>query len=65
LSETFKNVCRLLGIKNIQSTSFWPESNGSNEQSHKSLIEYLRSYVAADLSNWDQWVKYAVFSGKT
>jgi hypothetical protein len=59
LSETFKGVCKLFGIKRIQSTSFRPQSNGSNERSHKSLIEYLRSYVAADLSNRDQWVKYA------
>jgi len=65
LSETFKNVCKLLGIKHIQSTGFRPESNGSNEHSHESLIEYLTSYVAADLSNWDQWVKYAVFVHNT
>ena len=30
------------------STSIEPQSNGSNERSHKSLIEYLRSYVAAE-----------------
>lgn len=65
LSETFKGVCKLLGIKRIQSTSFRPQSNGSNERSHKSLIEYLRSYVAADLSNWDHWVKYATFVHNT
>jgi hypothetical protein len=43
LSETFKSVCKLLGIKRIPSTSFRPQSNGSNERSRKSLIEYLRS----------------------
>ena len=61
MSETFKSVSKLLGIKRVHSTSFQPQSNGSNERSHKGLIEYLRSYVDADLSNWDQWVKYAVF----
>jgi hypothetical protein len=65
LSETFKSVCKLLGIKHTHSTSFWPQSNESNERSHKSLMEYLRSYVAANLSNWDQWVKYAVFGHNT
>lgn len=39
LSETFKSVCKLLGIKHTHSTSFRPQSNGSNERSHKSLIE--------------------------
>jgi transposase InsO family protein len=61
LCETFKSVCKLLGIKRIHSTSFRPQWNGSNERSHKCLIEYLRSCVDAELSNWDEWVRYAVF----
>jgi transposase InsO family protein len=31
LSEIFKGICRLLGIKRIQTTSWHPQSNGSNE----------------------------------
>jgi hypothetical protein len=58
LSDTFKSVCKLLGVKHTHSTSFRPPSD-SNERSHKGLIEYLRSHVAADLSNWDQWLQYA------
>jgi hypothetical protein len=65
LSETFTSVCKLLGIKRTHSTSFRPQSNGSNERSHKGLIEYLRSYVAADLSSWNQWVKFAMFVHNT
>jgi transposase InsO family protein len=59
LSEIFKGVCRLLGIKRIQTTSWHPQSNGSNERTHKELIEYIRNYVSSDLRNWDHWVKYA------
>ena len=33
LSETCKDVCKLLGINCIQSTSFRPQSNGSNGRS--------------------------------
>jgi transposase InsO family protein len=65
LSETFKGVCRLLGIKRTQTTSWHPQSNGSNERTHKGLIEYIRNYVNADLSNWDHWVKYAAFVHNT
>jgi len=65
LSETFKSVGKFLGVKHTHSTSFRPQSNGSNERSHKGLIEYLRSYVAADLSNWDQCVQYAAFVHNT
>jgi transposase InsO family protein len=65
LSDIFMGICKLLGIKKIKTTPFPPESNGSNERSHRSLTEYLRSYVDADLSNWDQWVRYAAFAHNT
>jgi transposase InsO family protein len=65
LSETFKGICKLLGIKRMQTTSWHPQSNGSNERSHKGLIEYIRNYVCADLNNWDHWVKYATFVHNT
>jgi transposase InsO family protein len=37
LSDTFMGICKLLGIKKIKTTLFRPESNGSNERSHRSL----------------------------
>jgi hypothetical protein len=42
LSDIFKNVCKLLRIKKLQTTAFRPESNGSLERSHWDLAEYLR-----------------------
>jgi len=45
LSEVFKNTCKLLRIKKIQSTAFHPESQGSLERSHCMLAEYLRHYI--------------------
>jgi hypothetical protein len=29
------------------------------------LAEYIRSYVAMDLRNWDWWVRYATFAHNT
>jgi transposase InsO family protein len=57
LSKTFKNMCKLLGIKKIQSTSFRPQTQGSLERTHRKLMEYIMSYVAMDLTNWDPWVR--------
>jgi transposase InsO family protein len=65
LSDTFVGICKLLGMKKTKTTPFHPESNGSNERSHRSLIEYIRSFVDADLSNWDKWVRYATFAHNT
>jgi hypothetical protein len=35
LSALFKNICKLLKIKKIQTTAFRPESNGGLERSHR------------------------------
>jgi transposase InsO family protein len=61
LSELFKNVCKLLKIKKLQTTAFRPESNGGLERSHRVLAEYLRHYVNEDQTNWDEWVPYAMY----
>jgi hypothetical protein len=61
LSNVFKNVCKLLRIRKIQTTTFRPESNGGLERSHRVLAEYLRHYVRQDQSDWDRWVPYAVY----
>jgi len=59
VSEMFKNTCKFLKIKKIQSTVFQPESQGSIERSHLVLAEYLQHYVKEDQTNWDELVPFA------
>ena len=61
MSEVFRNACKILKIKKIQSTAFPPESQGSIERSHRVLAEYLRHYVSEDQTNWDSWVPFATY----
>jgi hypothetical protein len=61
LSEVFKNTCKLLKIKKMQTTAYHPESNGGLERSHRVLKEYLRHYINTDQDNWDEWIPYAVY----
>jgi hypothetical protein len=65
LSEMFKNTCKLLKIRKLQTTPFHPESNGSLERSHRVLKEYLRHYINEDQDNWDDWVPYAEYAYNT
>jgi len=65
VSEMFKNTCKLLKIKKIQSTAFHPESQGSLERSHRVLAEYLRHYVNEDQTNWDEFVPFAAYAYNT
>jgi hypothetical protein len=65
LSDLFKNLCKLLRIKKLQTTAFRPESNGGLERSHRVLTEYLRHYINDDQTDWDEWVPYAMYIYKT
>ena len=61
LSDLFRNTCKLLKIKKIQTTAFHRESNGGLERSHRVLAEYLRHYVREDQMNWHEWIPFAVY----
>jgi hypothetical protein len=61
LSELFRNTCKLLRIKKLNTTAFHPESNGGLEKGHRVLVEYLRHYVAEDQRDWDDWRSYATY----
>jgi len=65
MSEIFRDTCSLLKIKNIQSTSFHPESQGCIERSHRVLPENLRQYVSDDQTDWDSWVPFATYAYNT
>lgn len=61
LSKVFKEVCQLLKIKQTSTSPYHPQSNGSLERSHRTLAEYLRSFVNKDPQNWDTHVPFAMF----
>lgn len=61
LSKIFKEVCKLLKIRQASTTPYHPQSNGSLERSHRTLGEYLRNFVDKDQQNWDVKVPYAMF----
>lgn len=40
-SALFKNICKIFGLKNIQTSAYHPESNGYLEQFHRPLKDYF------------------------
>jgi hypothetical protein len=61
ISTVFKETYKLLKIKKIECSAFYPESNESLERSHRVLAEQLRHYVQEDQSDWDTWIPYAIY----
>lgn len=60
LSDIFKAMCRLLDIEKSKTTPWHPQTNGFLERSHKTLKNYLRSFVDKD-NNWDKLLCYSTF----
>lgn len=65
MGQLFKNICKLLSIKKLHSTSHHPQSQGSVERVHRTLNEYLRSFINKDTDNWDDFLPYAAFTYNT
>lgn len=63
-SSLIKNIAKKFQIKQIRTTAFRPQSNGSIERSHHVLTEYLKQYIH-DTNDWDQWISLAMFSYNT
>ena len=58
-SNLMQKVAKIFKIKQLRSTSFHPQTMGSLERSHHSLVEYLKMYTVKTDSG--TWIKMAVF----
>ena len=60
-----KEMCKLLKIKKLQTSSYNSQANGVCERMHKLLIDMLSHFVRKDAKNWDEYVTYAVMAYRT
>lgn len=63
-SSLLKILARKYKIKQIRTTAFYPQSNGSLERSHHVITEYLKQ-VTVDEKEWDEYLDMAMFSYNT
>lgn len=64
MSKVFKDLCKLLKIKKINSAAYHAQSCAV-ERFHKPLGEYLRNYAGGDPTSWDEYLAPAVFAYNT
>ncbi|KAG5862306.1 hypothetical protein JTB14_017304 [Gonioctena quinquepunctata] len=62
LNSTISETCKLLNIKQLNSTAYHHETIGSLENTHKSLGNYLRIQVSNHPNLWSSWVQYWCFA---
>ena len=57
ISEFFKTVCHIMGIRRKTTTAYHPQTNGQAERYNKTLATRLRHYVADHQRDWDKFVQ--------
>ncbi len=55
-AKLFLETCRLLGIRNVFTSTYHPQTNGQTERINRTLASMLRHYVADDQEGWDQFL---------
>uniref|UniRef100_A0ABD2W5M3 RNA-directed DNA polymerase n=1 Tax=Trichogramma kaykai TaxID=54128 RepID=A0ABD2W5M3_9HYME len=61
LSKLLQRVAKRFRIKQVRTTAFHAQSNGSLERSHHALAEFLKQYTNQE-SDWDQWIELATLN---
>ncbi|XP_036066885.1 uncharacterized protein LOC112138883 isoform X2 [Oryzias melastigma] len=62
LSNTLKQVYRLLGIKSIRTTAYHPQTDGLVERYNRTLKSILRKFISMNAKDWDKWLPYLLFA---
>jgi len=58
MSTFFKETCKILGIRKVNTSSYHPFSNCMVERWHRSLYSDLSHYIDAANTNWDLLVSF-------
>ena len=54
-SKLFRRVCQLLGIVNIFTSTYHPQTNGQVERYNRTILAMLRNYVSDHQDDWDEY----------
>ncbi len=60
--EFMQDVCKIMQIKKIQTTSYHPQTDGLVERMNRTLIAQLKRLSIKDPTNWEEYLQYAVFA---
>ena len=62
LSHLMTDVCRLLGIKKLNTTAYHPQCDGMVERFNRTLKTMLRKYAAEFSTQWDRYLPGALWA---
>ena len=57
-------MCESMGIELMHSTSSYPQGNGLDESSNKSLVRIIRKLLETNQKSWDSKLKFALWDDR-
>jgi len=54
-SKFFQRICSILGVSNIFTSTYHPQTNGQVERYNRTVLAMLRNYVNEHQSDWDRY----------
>ena len=64
MSGLFQSVMLQLGIRQVKSTAYHPQSQGALERFHQSLKSMLRTFCMTQKSDWDEGIPLLLFAAR-
>lgn len=65
MNQLLHELCTIMKVEKLHSTPYHHETLGTIERSHRTLNEYLRTYISTDKSDWNTWLKFFVYCYNT
>ena len=65
IEKHFRETCRMLGVKNLYTTTYDPQINGQVERFNRTILASLRHYVADHPKDWDLFSDALTYAYKT
>ena len=64
-AKLFQYMCERLGVSNLFTTTYHPQTNGQTERFNRTLLASLRAFVAEHPKSWDEYVGPLVYAYNT
>jgi transposase InsO family protein len=62
VAKFFQAVCKLLGVKQVFTTAYHPQTNGQCERFNRTVLSAITHYVSDNQDDWDELASTATYA---
>ncbi len=61
-AKVFQEACRILGIKNVYTSTYHPQAKGQVERYNRTILSMLRHYVHDHQRDWNSFAETLTYA---